>query len=284
MVTESITLAGLLRRRLLAQADLFSTLTDHPSLLGSARERALAELLREVVPRRLEILTGAIARLDGTGEPRAATSQIDLMVVDTMDYPTILRAGETAIVLPQSVRAVVEVKSDLGKGEKFWEAMDQIGLVRRNALDAGMNNQFVTALFSFASPTNPETLRGWLEDLLAERARRVAPGRDAFAAANLPHIIMSDGGAVAMKRDLVVPAQGGSLARVYRFFRTDAGAPSAVALVDQILQRIAESLSDATHVDSPAATRLASAFAIASKFLNVPLLEAANCQPLVLND
>jgi hypothetical protein len=81
----------------------------------------------------------------------------------------------------------------------------------------------VTALFSFASPTNPETLRGWLLDLLVERARRVAlsglPDRDAFAALNLPDIIMSDGGAVAMKEEAPLDTTSGSPVLSYRFSR-----------------------------------------------------------------
>jgi hypothetical protein len=57
-----------------------------------------------------------------------------------------------------------------------------------------------------------------------------------------------------------------------------------VALVDQIMRRIARGLKQTTDVDSLAATRMASAFTLASRFLNVPLLEAVGCQPIDIND
>ncbi len=78
------------------------------------------------------------------------------MLVDTIDYPMLLRVGTTVVAIPQAVRAVVEVKSGLARGARFIDAVDQLG---RLQLDAGADNPFVTALFSFGAPTKSATFR-----------------------------------------------------------------------------------------------------------------------------
>lgn len=274
-------LGELLRNRLRAQADLLTALTDHPTLVGTGREHALAALLREVAPRRLEILTGVIASVDDAGQPQLATSQIDIMMVDTVDYPTLLRLGTTVVAIPQAVRAVIEVKSDLARGQKFVDAVEQLGCIQ---LEAGAENRFVTAIFSFGAPDRPATLRGWLEDILTERERRgqlitAAKTQDAkqaraahaaLAAPMLPDLVISDRGAIAMKTD-----DGGKPA--YRFYRAEAGAPAAVAFIDQMMQRTAPRVIDTVPTSSDVSGRISKAFTLVSAFLNTPLAEAENC-------
>lgn len=63
-VVDETGLTHLLRRRLKAQADMFAALTSHPTLIGTGREDALAELLRQFMPRRFEILQGTVAVVD----------------------------------------------------------------------------------------------------------------------------------------------------------------------------------------------------------------------------
>jgi len=127
-----------LQQRLAAQASLLASLSGHPTLIGSGREQALTQLLREVIPRRFEALSGCFISQDGnTGTPQKTSSQVDLMVVDTSDYPTLFRAGDIAVALPHSIRAIVEVKSGLGavrtrtgtlkSGETFLSAVQQVG-------------------------------------------------------------------------------------------------------------------------------------------------------------
>src|SRR5262245_3876702 len=103
-------LSQVLRRRLKAQADLFAALTAHPTLIGTGREQALSELFRQFMPRRFEILEGTVAILDDNRRPIRSTQQLDIIVADTTDFPTLLRSGNVAIVLAHSVRAVMEVK------------------------------------------------------------------------------------------------------------------------------------------------------------------------------
>jgi hypothetical protein len=224
-------LSHLLRRRLRAQADLFAALTSHPTLIGAGRENALAELLRQFMPRRFEILQGTVAIVDEDQRPMRSTHQLDIIVADTMGFPTLLRSGNVAVVLAQSVRAVMEVKSNLRRGASFVSALIQIARARQLlASDAPV----FTGLFSFGAPADPETLRDWLADLLELRqllatkqgTPRIARIRDALLAtededvrvsdenallklldnSNLPNVIAADRGAVTRK----VGGQGAS--------------------------------------------------------------------------
>jgi hypothetical protein len=102
-----------LRDQVVAQANLLEALTAHPTLVGAGRERAVIDMLRGQIPRRYEVLSGTVLGQDDEGSWQKENRQLDVMVVDTFDYPTLLRNGDIAVVLPQAVRVVIEVKSDL---------------------------------------------------------------------------------------------------------------------------------------------------------------------------
>ena len=98
-------------QRIRAQATLIGAFTTHRTLTGGARERAIVQVLREMLPRRFEALTGTIAAFGTDGQLVTTDRQIDLMVVDTWLYPTLFRDGETAVVFAEAVRAIVEIKT-----------------------------------------------------------------------------------------------------------------------------------------------------------------------------
>lgn len=149
-----------------AQADLFAALTAHPTLVGDGRQEALAELLRQVMPGRFEVLSGTVAVLDDDQQAMRSTRQIDILVADTMDFPTLMRTGNVAVVLAQSVQAAIEVKSNLRRGASFVSAIAQIARTRELL---GLSAPVFTALFSFGAPAGPDTLRDWLADVVALR-------------------------------------------------------------------------------------------------------------------
>jgi hypothetical protein len=248
-------LSDLLRQRLQAQAGLFAALTSHPTLIGSGREGALGELLRQFIPRRFEVLSGTVAIVDSAGQPVRSTHQLDLIIADTMDFPTLLRSGDLAVVLAPSVRAAMEVKSGLKRGVGFLQALVQIARARQflNGTDP-----VFTGLFSFGFPEKPETLRDWLQDVLALRTLlntqvgedkviklrdKLLKGDDAVAKDeaelqqvlgndNLPDVIAADRGAVARKG---VGSDGAS--PVYTFLDTE-GAPPVIVLIDQLVKQL----------------------------------------------
>jgi len=256
MTSNPADLAQLQRNRLRAQADLFAAVAAHGTIVGTAREIALIEFFRGLVPRRFEILSGAIALTAG-GKLQKASNQLDVLVVDTLDYPTVLRTGDLAITLAPSVRVVVESKSDLKRGNEFLDAMEQIGQAR--SLTGG---GALSALFCFGAPTNASTLRDWIEDLLKRRSELINWARDAgatrpdnfkswtqerllsvaatYSAANLPDVILADSGAIALRVD-----ENGKTR--FEFYSPLDGAPSIVALAAKVLEHVSQ------HVVSAAA-------------------------------
>ena len=250
-------LPELLRRRLKAQADLFAALTSHPTLIGRGREDALAELFRQFMPRRFEILEGTVAIVDANQQPTRSTHQLDVIIADTMDFPTLLRSGNVAVVLAQSVRAVMEVKSNLKRGASFASALVQIARARQLLKPT---DPVFTGLFSFGPPTKPETLRDWLEDIVALRrllaTKQGDPGiakiRDFLLKAedddvkvadedellailtnsNLPDVIAADHGAIARKTG------GKNAPNVYTFLGGGGDVPSVMVLIDQLVEQL----------------------------------------------
>jgi hypothetical protein len=249
-------LSQLLWRRMRAQADLFAALTAHPTLVGEGRQEAFAEVLRQLMPRRLEVLSGTIALLDGDQQAMRSTQQIDIIVADTMDFPTLVRSGNVAVVLPQSVHAVIEVKSNLQRGPSFVAAIAHIARTRQ-LFD--LSGPAFTGVFSFGAPANPETLRDWLGDVVALRQllltgqaeQSIVRLRDAMlespdssmriadetellavlASDNLPDVIAADRGAIARKIDT------GGL-QSYRFTQAERHVPSVAILIGELVDQL----------------------------------------------
>lgn len=258
MINEPDDLAQLQRNRLRAQADMFAAVAAHGTIVGTAREIALAEFFRGLVPKRFEVLSGAIAETKRNQIERAS-GQLDILVVDTFEYPTLLRAGDLAVVLPSSVRVIVEAKSDLRKGQPFFDALQQI--CRARSFGAGP----LTALFCFGAPKSSATLRRWLEEMLVHRRQLISwarapdqsrPAEYASASkkellatasmlspAYLPDLILADEGAIAIRADA-----GGKTS--YEFYVTNDGAPSIVALASSVLTHVAESLVEAGSAEA----------------------------------
>ncbi len=282
-------LQALLSARFRAQAQMVAALTDHPVLVGTGRESAIGALLSELLPRRFEVLTGVVAQLDESGMPRRTNAQADLMVVDTLDFPVLLRVGNAAIVVPDSVRAVVEVKSALarppgavadepgeagaptggeGSAQTFLDALVQIGKLRLAIPDAGQSVQ--TILLSYGAPVYPKRLREWLALCLAARGRMPAGSVEAAAlgAFALPDMILSVSGAMAFK-NLAPPS--------YEFFRCPADnskdGSAVVEAVGKLLLAVAPTVpGDRTRVDR--------AFAFVQSYLATPKAPGEGCPSL----
>lgn len=243
---------------------MFAAVSSHGTIIGTAREIALIEFFRGLIPQRYEVLSGAIASETG-GRLDKASGQLDVMIVDTLDYPTVLRAGDLAIALAASVRVVVESKSDLDAGSSFFKAMRQIGKARLVAAGGTL-----TALFCFGAPAKPTTLRSWLDGLVKERRRLLSAAKAAdqklmnynrlsaaekakrkkprtktslmdeanlYSAAALPDVIVSDQGAIAIRTD--------DKETYYRFYRPKGDSPSIVALASSVLGHISQGLRSA---------------------------------------
>ena len=259
--------ADALRQRLVAQAELFAGLGSHTTITGTGRERALADLLREVLPRRVEVLSGVVARMDD-GDVAKSSRQVDLLIADTHDFPVLARSGDLAVVLPDAVRAMVEVKTATSGEPAMKEALKQLAKSRS---ECTTGQTWYSALFSYNYPTDSDALRNVLDQLIkarndttrklqdpnldpAERTKlqaEVSPFRDQY----LPDLIVSEAGAIATK-----------VGTVYQFYECDEGR-AVVVFVSEILTAVTTELTRTGSIGNPLATALASAVSVHSKFL-----------------
>lgn len=207
-------------QRVRAQATLIGAFTTHRTLTGSARERAIVQVLREMLPRRFEALTGTVAAFGPDGQLMTTDRQIDLMVVDTWLYPTLFRDGETAVVFADAVRAIVEIKTTtvgpwawvdvLAQSAALGDAVDPESQIPRVvfAYETGGREELAAALrilnWSRTRPTaegdlafRPLVKRG--------RERALRPGKERvlrpslLGPARLPTLVVGGSGVFGMK-------------------------------------------------------------------------------------
>ena len=117
----------------------FEKLVPHKTRSGSAHtgedgryvEALVRSYLREFLPRNLEALTGFILRpavktgVDGRerkGQKDAQSTQLDIIIYDSANYPIYQRLGDDAVVPPEGVVAVCSVKKHLRRGQIAEEA------------------------------------------------------------------------------------------------------------------------------------------------------------------
>ena len=115
---------------LLAVYRQFETLLPSPDTEGAEHrgedgryvEALLRSFLQKYLPKDLEVLTGFVLRpavktgkktRNRNKESDQHSTQLDIIVCDTGTYPVFQRMGETVIVLPESVIAVLSVKKKL---------------------------------------------------------------------------------------------------------------------------------------------------------------------------
>lgn len=102
---------------------------------GQYLEYAVRSYLRRRIPRRFEISTGFISTLEvnkqAVGEPRTTrkvSRQFDILIWDADTYPPLFRADDFVIVIPESVRAVIEITKclDAAKMREDLEKFDDL--------------------------------------------------------------------------------------------------------------------------------------------------------------
>ncbi len=207
-------------QRVRAQATLIGAFTTHRTLTGGARERAIVQVLREMLPRRFEALTGAVAAFGPDGQLVTTDRQIDLMVVDTWLYPTLFRDGETAVVFADAVRALVEIKTTtvgtwawvdvLAQSAALGDAVDPESQIPRVvfAYETGGQEELVAALRILNwSRTRPAAAGSLAFRPLVKRGRERAlrPGKERvlrpalLGPARLPRLVVGGSGVFGTK-------------------------------------------------------------------------------------
>jgi hypothetical protein len=110
-------------------------LSHHSTSEGTYCEVLLKEFLRRTLPGHVSVDSGFIRRVSETdwsqqsaALPSAApiaTPQLDIIVHDTQGFSPLFRSEDFVVVLPEAVRAVIEVKKCLD-GSKLAEALEKI--------------------------------------------------------------------------------------------------------------------------------------------------------------
>lgn len=132
---------------------------------GRFVEDLIRVYLRRFLPTGIEVLTGFILRpavktgKDGTerkNEEDRHSSQLDILVVDTANYPVFQRFGDSVIVPPEGVLAIISVKKHLRERDiaaectKLLDAAKLCRTLRAEANPGQMRGPFL-GLVSFRS-------------------------------------------------------------------------------------------------------------------------------------
>ncbi len=104
--------------------------SHHAASEGDYCEALLKEFLRRTLPRQFSVDGGFIRKVSATDfvtssrgvttESVIATPQLDIIVHDSTDYAPLFRSEDFVVVLPEAVRAIIEVKKCL-----TWQRLDE---------------------------------------------------------------------------------------------------------------------------------------------------------------
>jgi len=92
---------------------------------GRYKEAILRNSISKFLPNQYSLGTGFVLIKDV--EQAIVTSQIDIIVYDN-SYPTLFKEGDFVIVLPQSVRGIIEVKTKINTVTNFAKAVKKINV------------------------------------------------------------------------------------------------------------------------------------------------------------
>ncbi|AMO47569.1 Hypothetical protein AKI40_1151 [Enterobacter sp. FY-07] len=177
---------------LIATYRQFETLIPSQEYQGSAHRgedgRFVEELLREYfskyLPKGLEILTGFILRpavkTGTTGKERrdevdTSSSQLDMIVYDSERYPIFQRFGNSSIVPPEGVVAIISVKKHLNDGDivkecqALWHASKLCKTLNSNDPDDKVRGPYL-ALVTMKSNIEKKTVESqdWIFNKVVE--------------------------------------------------------------------------------------------------------------------
>ncbi|QQG40561.1 MAG: hypothetical protein HYV37_03260 [Candidatus Levyibacteriota bacterium] len=132
------------------------TLTSHRVTSGDYHEEILRTIIRNFLTKRYSVKKGFIYK--GKGD---VSNQIDIMIVDeTMPAAYLFQEGDFAIVIPEAVIAILEVKTTLNAGD-FDNAVENIASAKR--LSKFKVNPF-SIIFGYSGTTpSDKNLNKWFK-------------------------------------------------------------------------------------------------------------------------
>jgi hypothetical protein len=137
--------AGSFADELKALSQRIRSLVSHTGSVGTYRECLLQTLLRKNLPERYHVATGFIY---------GCSRQIDILIYDRIDYAPLFREGDLVVIPCESVRAVIEVKTDLTAAA----IRDSLRLLDQVADSDDLNPPFFKGIFGFESSITPQQI------------------------------------------------------------------------------------------------------------------------------
>lgn len=122
------------QQKLQIEFEKISLLTRHGPTMGAYREALLRNHVRSLVPSSLKVTSGFVAsNLNGDDLREGQSRQIDILVYDSDRYVPLIETDGFSVVLPESIRACIEVKSSLTfykseRSDKSAETNDEFPL------------------------------------------------------------------------------------------------------------------------------------------------------------
>jgi len=130
---------------LLTQSKRIGQLISHRGTVGGYREELLRNLLKKSLPERYHVATGFISYCD---------LQLDIIVYDRIDYAPLFREGDLVVVPHNSVRAVIEVKTQLTTTE-LRDSLDHLA-----GLPFEVGAPIFKGIFAFGTDIASESIIG----------------------------------------------------------------------------------------------------------------------------
>ena len=95
-----------------AQLRRINAFITHPTSIGTSHEGIIRRFLQKYIPKRLAVGEGFI--IDQQNNP---SKQCDIVIWSHLDYAPYYREGDFVILPAEAVKAVIEVKTTLDKGQ-----------------------------------------------------------------------------------------------------------------------------------------------------------------------
>lgn len=147
--------AGSFAFELQALSQRIRSLISHTGSVGTYRENLLQTLLRKSLPERYHVATGFI---------HGCNRQLDILIYDRIDYAPLFREGDLVVVPRESVRAVIEVKTDLTAAA----IRQSLSLLSEVAYFDDLSPPFFKGVFGFESSITPQQIYSSVEKFYAE--------------------------------------------------------------------------------------------------------------------
>lgn len=128
---------------------------NHAPTVGTYRENLLQNSLKKHLPERYHVATGFIY---------GVKKQIDILIYDRIDYAPIFREADLVIVPPESVRAVIEVKTKITPNN-LQSALELLNLTT-NVDDN--TPPFFKGIFAFETSFTEESLYRKIADFYSD--------------------------------------------------------------------------------------------------------------------